>query len=122
MQCKISNHYPVQSMKTNIVIGYVISIVYAMLGITITGSIFNNPQSFIINIIMATFVLIVSGLFYFRARAMKNMLQTVHLKEKALQEFSVSNILIQFIELIFGLLLLGMALYRTFGEGFAVFG
>lgn len=122
MQCEISNHFPVQSMKINIVIGYVISIVYAMLGITITGSIFNNPQSFIINIVMATFALIVSSLFYFRARATKNMLQTVHLKEKALQEFSVSNILIQFIELIFGLPLLGMALYRTFGEGFAVFG
>lgn len=109
-------------MKTNIVIGYVISIVYAMLGITIAGSICNNPQSFIINSILAIFVLIVSGLFYFRARAMKNMFQTVHLTEKALQEFSVSNILIQFIELIFGLPLLGMALYRTFDEGFAVFG
>lgn len=93
-----------------------------MLGMTITGSTFNNPQSFIINIIMAAFTLIVSGLFYFRTRAIKKMSQTIHTKEKALHEFSVSNILIQFIELIFGLLLLSMALYRAFGEGYAVFG
>lgn len=109
-------------MKTNIVIGYIISIVYAILGITITGSIFIDSLSLMINIIIGSIVLIISGLFYFQTIAMKKILQTINIKEKAMRGFYISNTLIHLIELTFGLLLLGMALHRTLSEGFAVFG
>ncbi len=103
--------------KLNLIVGYLTSACCGLLGFVILLSIANNQDAYFINLLIGTPITIFSLLFYKRSRLSSQFIYKMqHIN------YAIYDLIIQACILLFFLLLLAMAIYRTLHEGYAVFG
>ncbi len=103
--------------KLYVLVGYFTSLIGFLLGIVILGSIFNDYSTYLTNGIIGFFIILFSLVFYKRTCAVGILKFNVKF-----EKFLVYDLIIQICVLLFFILLFSMALYRTFGEKYPVFG